>query len=67
MWGFLATSHYPITDNENLANKPFVCLGLLANLTDLLRPVDDISIILGIFDTFPSSQDGIPLGVLDDS
>ena len=61
MWGFLVTSHNPITDNYNLANKPCFCLGLLANMTDLLRQVNDILIILGIFDTFSPPQDGIPL------
>ena len=41
MWGFLATSYAPITANENLENKPYFCLGLLANLADILRPFDD--------------------------
>ena len=66
MWGFLSTSHFPITANENLANKYFFCLGLLANLADLLRPVDSRSIVLDLFDTFSPSLGGIPLGVLDD-
>ena len=66
MWGILATSHAPINANGNLANKPYFCLGLLANLEDLLRPVDDRLIILGIFDPFSTSQDSIPLEELDD-
>ena len=49
-WGFLDTSHDPTTDNESLANKTYFCLGLLANLEDLLIPVDARSIILGILD-----------------
>ena len=52
MWGLLATSHATMTAIENLANKPYFCLDLLANFEDLLRPVDSRSIILGIFDTF---------------
>ena len=48
--GFLATSHALINDNDNLSNKSYFCLGLLANLEDLLIPVDARSIILGIFD-----------------
>ena len=51
MWGFLATSHAPITANENLANKPYFW-ALSANLEDLLRTVVTGSIILDIFDTF---------------
>ena len=66
MWGFLFTPHAPITDNESLANKPYFCLGLLANLEDILSPVDAISTILGIFDPFSPSQDDIPLGTLGD-
>ena len=66
MLGFLATSHAPITGNCNLSNKPYIFLGLLENLSDLLIPVYYRSIILGIFDTFYPSQYGIPLGVLDD-
>ena len=66
MWGLLATLHAPITANENLSNKPYFCLGLLANLEDLLRPVDARSIILGIFDPFSPSRYVIPLGMLDD-
>ena len=49
MWMFLATAHAPTTANENLENKPYFCLGLLANLADLLRPVNTISIVLVIF------------------
>ena len=52
MWGFLATSHAPITTNDSLANKPYFCLGLLANLEYLLRLVDARSIILGNLYTF---------------
>ena len=66
MWGFLATSHAPITANESLENIPYSCLGLLANPEDLLIPVDYRPIILGIFDPFSPSRDGIPLGALDD-
>ena len=69
MWGFLATSHAPIAANENLENKSYFYLFLLANLTDLLRTVDARSIILGIFDPFSplsASPYGIPLGALDD-
>ena len=68
MWGFLATSHAPITANGNLSNKPYLWLVLLVNLTDLLRPVDSISIVLGFFPLSPlyPFQNGIPLGSLDD-
>ena len=66
MWGVLNTSHDPITANENLSNKPYFCLGLLANLADILIPVDSRSIILVIFDPFYPSRDGIPLGTLGD-
>ena len=52
MWGLLATSHSPITANDNLSNKPHFCLGLLFNLADILGPVDARSIILGTFDLF---------------
>ena len=41
MWGFLGTSHTPIDTNNDLANKPYFCLVLLANLADTMRPVDD--------------------------
>ena len=54
MLGLLSTSHDPITANHNLANKPSF-LVLLSNLEDILRPVDDRSIILGIFDPFSAS------------
>ena len=64
--GVLVTSHAPITANENLANKPYFCLGLLAKHADLQRPVDAIPIILGIFNTFSPSWDSIPLGTFDD-
>ena len=66
MWGLLPTSHTPITANYNLAKKTYFCMGLLANLADLLRPVDPRSTILVIFDPFSPSQDGIPLGLLGD-
>ena len=49
MWGFLANSHAIITDNDNLANKPYFCLGLLSNLADLLGLVDARSITVGNF------------------
>ena len=67
--GFLDTSHAPITANYNLANKPYFCLGLSANLADLLRPVDAISTILENFDPFyplSPSRYGIPMVALDD-
>ena len=66
MRGFLSTSHATIITNENLSNKPHLCMGLLYKLLDLLRPVDTRSIILGIFDPFYPSRDGIPLGTLGD-
>ena len=56
MWEFLATSHPPIAANDSLANKSYLCVGLLANLADILRPVDVISIILGIFDHILPSE-----------
>ena len=65
MWWLLATSHAPITANENLANKQCFCLGLVANTEDLLRPVYARVIILGIFDPFCPSWYVIPLGELD--
>ena len=46
-WGFLATSHAPVTAYDFLSNKLYFCLGLLSNLADLLRPVDARLIILG--------------------
>ena len=52
MWGFLATSYDSITSDDNSANKPYFCLSLLANLADILRPVDARLIVLGIFDPF---------------
>ena len=52
MLGLLATLNYPINANNNLANKPNFCLGLLTNLANILIPFDARSIILGIFDTF---------------
>ena len=65
MLGLLSTSHAPFTDNDNSKNESYFCLGLLSNLENLLRPVYDRSIILGIFDPFSPSRDGIPLGALD--
>ena len=56
MCGFLATSHDPITANDNLANKPCFCVGLLANLVYILIPVDARSNLLGIFDLFLPSN-----------
>ena len=56
MWGLLATSHDPITANDNLANIPYFCLGLLANVTDLLITVDARPVILGIFIPFISRE-----------
>ena len=50
MWGFLSISHATITANENLSNKSYFSLVLIANLSDLLIPVYAKSIILGIFD-----------------
>ena len=52
VWEFLATSHAPTTDNDNLSNKPHFCLGLLDNLEDLLRAAYSISNILDFFITF---------------
>ena len=66
MWGILTTSHAPINAKYNLSNKPYSCLSLLANLEDLLRPVDSRSIILGIFDPLSPSWHDIPLVTLDD-
>ena len=65
MWGFKATPNAPTTANKNLTNKPYFCLSLLANLADILRPVDVRLIILDIFDTLFPPQDGIQLGALD--
>ena len=65
MWGLLAASRAPITANENLSNKLYFCLGLLSNLAYILRPVDSISVILGIFYPFYPSLDIIPLVTLD--
>ena len=52
MWGFLAASHAPIAANENLENKPYFYLSLLANLADILIPVDAILIGLGVLIPF---------------
>ena len=52
MHGLLASSNDTITAIDSLSNKPYFCLDLFANLVGLLRPVDDRSIILGIFDPF---------------
>ena len=59
MWGVLDTSHAPTTANYNLGNKPYFCLDLLANLEDLLRPVDARSIILGILNLVLYSEDTV--------
>ena len=40
MWGVLSTSPATNIDDENLENKPYFCFDLLANLEDILRPVD---------------------------
>ena len=69
MWGLLTTPHAPITDNDNLENKPYFCLGLLYNLTDLIIPFYSRWIILGIFYPFSPlspSRDITPLVSLDD-
>ena len=65
IWGFLSTSHAPITDNENVENKPYFCSNLLSNLADLVKLIDARPIILGIFDPFYLSRYGIPLDDLD--
>ena len=52
MWGILDTSHATITDNDNLENKPYFCFVLLANLADILIPVDSRQITSGILITF---------------
>ena len=49
MWVFLSTSRARVTDNDSLANEQYFCLGLLANLVDILKLVDARSIILGLF------------------
>ena len=64
MWGFLSTSHSTTTDNQNLANKPYFYLVLLSTPADILRPVDNRSVILGLVDPFSPSWDGIPLSTL---
>ena len=69
MWGLLSMPHATTIAYENLVNKPYFCLVLLANLSDILKPVYVRSRILGIFYPFSplsSSQNGIPLGALDD-
>ena len=63
-----STSHYSVTDNENLEIKPYLCLGLVANLEDLITSVDSISSIFRIFDPcspLSTSRYGIALGALD--
>ena len=37
---------------KNLENKPYICLVLLANLADILTPVDTRAIILVILTSF---------------
>ena len=49
---FLVTSYAPITSNDNILNIPIFVWVYSPNLSDLLRPVDARSIILGIFDPF---------------
>ena len=66
MWGFLSTSHYTITANENLSNKPYFFGSLSAKLADHLILDDDRSIILCIFDRLYLLRYGIPLGNPDD-
>ena len=66
IWVFLATSHDPINANDNLENKSYFWLGLLANLAGLLRPVIYRSILLDIFYPYSISIYGIPLGALND-
>ena len=63
---FLATTHAPITDNQNLEYRPYFGLDLLDNLADLLLVVDVRSILLSIFYPFSPSQYGMPLGDADD-
>ena len=65
MWILKSVSHAWIPFYENLANKPYFCLGLLVKLPDPLIPVNVISITLGFFDILSPSRDGIPLGTLD--
>ena len=66
MWGFLSTPHTRITDNDNLSNKLYFCLGLLPNVADTIIPVDARFIILGVFGPFFPSRDSIPLGTFND-
>ena len=61
MWGFLSTSHAQTNANDNLSNKPYFCLGLLTNLSDLLIPVYARSIVLGIFTPFLPFLPYLPL------
>ena len=61
MWGLLSTIHAPINANDNSENKLYFCLGLLANLAYLMRPVDYRSILFVICDPFYTSHDVIPL------
>ena len=49
IWGCLATLYYPITASENIANNPYICLGLFYNLSDRWTLVYSKSIILGIW------------------
>ena len=72
MWRCLATSHVPINAIENLENISYNCLGLFTNLEDRGRPVDVMSMMLGILalvlyfeDPCSISQDGVPLGASD--
>ena len=61
----LFTSHNPINTNNNLADKSYFCLILLANLADILRSFDVRSNVIDFFDTFSPSKYDIPLGTLD--
>ena len=66
MWGLLATSNAPITDNAYLSHITYFFHGLLANLANFLIFYEARSMILGIFDIFSPSQDGTPLRTLED-
>ena len=64
MWEVLSTLPYPNIANNNLENKSYFCLGLLANLVYLQRLFDARSSVLVIFDPLYPSRDVIPLGAL---
>ena len=72
MWGCLFFSHAPITASGNLENISYMCLGLFTNLGYRWRPVDAMSMMLGILgivlyfeDQFSPLWYGVPLGSLD--